>query len=564
MGDLANISFLSQQTGSVPFKVLILAPLGGDNIPEQLDSPIEINLHNFDKVIKTFAPTIEVHIDNDPLCDLLKVSSQTLTLHYSIDVYADFEPWAIINKDPGLLEISQTIESIHCLLQKDGNQFGTDFFKFEHIAIAVLGNEHITRQELELLVCELEETLTTVLNQILHQQSWQKLEAAWRGIYWLCHTAQTSDDLRIDCATVTKELLWEDLFNSADLLDSNLYQHVYVDSIGQYGAVPYGALLIDDYFAGSGSDLRLLKALTNVCGKAHLPIVTAASASMFNIEDFNALQDVSSLSDIHGSSVFIKWRNFIASQEASYLALTMPRLLFRRAYYKGETALGWFQERVGESHQCCLWGNASYGFVDNLFKSFKNNGFCSAISGASGGEIDISFLMGAQASLPIEIAFSEDTEAELVSLGFNPICSRANQNKLLFESANSVRWGGMKINHQIQDVDSIASAQLQHLLVVVRIIHCLKIIFRENLGATSHVSELSNILNRWIRQFVSDVEVPSLAVRSQRPLKDAQLSVSAASNAGWFDIDISLTPHTKYLGDSVAINTSVTVNEGVG
>ena len=45
MGDLANISFLSQQTGSVPFKVLILAPLGGDNIPEQLDSPIEINLH---------------------------------------------------------------------------------------------------------------------------------------------------------------------------------------------------------------------------------------------------------------------------------------------------------------------------------------------------------------------------------------------------------------------------------------------------------------------------------------------------------------------------------------
>jgi len=563
MVDSVNISFLSKQAGSVPFKALVLAPLSGKNIPEQLSSPLEINCHNFDQVVKSFAPVIDVYIDNIALCQLLNLEEQTLTFNYSIDAYIDFEPWVIVKKDPSLLEISVTIELIHLQLQKNGDKFSTDVFELNHLVIPTLDNQYINRQELEILVCELEIVLSDILNQVLHQQSWQQLESAWRGIYWLCSTAQSCDDLIVECATVTKELLWDDLFSNADLIDSNLYQQVYVDSIGQFGAVPYGVLLVDDYFSGTGSDLSLLKALTNVCSRAHLPVITAASAAMFNVDDFNTLQDSAYISEIHNTNSYIKWRSFIATQDASYLTLTMPRLLFRCVYDKGETPLSWFQEHTGNSHQYCLWGNASYGFVDNLFKSFEGNGFCSAISGNNGGNIDLSVLVSSQAKLPVEIAFSEDKEAELISLGFNPICTRAYQNQLLFESANSVRWGNMKVNHQIQNIDSIASAQLQYLLVVVRVIHCLKIIFRENLGATSHTSELSNILNRWVRQFVSDVEAPSLAVRSQRPLKDARVTVLEALDAGWFDIEISLTPHMKYLGNTVAITTSVSMNEEV-
>ncbi|MFT7315070.1 MAG: type VI secretion system protein ImpC, partial [Paraglaciecola sp.] len=82
-------------------------------------------------------------------------------------------------------------------------------------------------------------------------------------------------------------------------------------------------------------------------------------------------------------------------------------------------------------------------------------------------------------------------------------------------------------------------------------------------GATTSASELSNILNRWVRQFVSDVEAPSRLVRSQRPLKDARVAVLETLDVGWFDIDISLTPHMKYLGHSVDINMSVPMNEEV-
>jgi len=239
----------------------------------------------------------------------------------------------------------------------------------------------------------------------------------------------------------------------------------------------------------------------------------------------------------------------------------MPRLLFRDAYDKNEQRLGWFQENTGENHEHCLWGNASFGFVDNLLKSVEKNGFCSFISGIEGGQVDLSALLNKQSDLPIEIAFSEEKEAELINLGFNPICTRSYHNILLFESANSVRWGNIKINYQAQNIDSIASAQLQYLFIVMRIIHCLKIIFRESIGATTNSSELSNILNRWIRQFVSDVEAPSKSLRAQRPLKNAKVLVIEGSHAGWFEIAIELMPHMKYLGNSIAINTIVPINK---
>ena len=563
MLDVKNISFLPKQGGTVPFKTLILAPLSGHNAIEQLLEPTEINIRNFDTVIKEFSPTVDVDIANSGLCQLLNVDQQIITLSYSIDCYVDFEPTAIIKKEPSLREVSQIIDAIHQQLQQDETTFSTASFELQHVKIAELEKESVKRHELELIVCELELILSRILNQILHQADWQQLEASWRGIYWLCQTAQSSKSLIIECASATKPLLWDDLFTNAELLDSNLYQQVYVDSIGQYGAVPYGVLLIDDYFSGAGSDLTLLKAITEVCSKAHLPVVTGANAAMFDVNDFNTLQDSDYISEIHAGHRYIKWRNFISTEEASFLALTMPRLLFRNTYDKGDLALSWFKENIGDSHEDCLWGNASFGFVDNLLKSFQESGFCTFISGMEGGRLNLSALLNKSSNLPIEIAFSEEKEAELIKLGFNPVCTRAYHNILLFESANSVRWGNLKINYRTQNIDTIASAQLQYLFIVMRIIHCLKIIFRESVGATTNSTELSHILNRWIRQFVSDVEAPSKSLRAQRPLKDAKVLVVETNNIGWFEIEIELSPHMKYLGSTIAINTLIFMNEEV-
>lgn len=554
---LNELSFLPQQQGVLTFKSLVMAPLLGSRELIEFAKPLAINVENFDRVIASIAPAVTVYIESPILCQLKGVEQQTLEFHYDIHCYADFLPESIIHRESFLSDLAGIIEQIQGHLQLDGMSFVGRDFDCGQVHLPELALERISRRELEILVCELELVLTDVLNQILHQQDFQRLESAWTGLHWLCQTTANSAASSIDCIPCSRELLREDLFSSSDLTDSQIYQMLVVDSIGQYGAVPYGVVMLDDYFSGYGDDLNVLKTMTDLCSQAYVPLVTGTTASMFDSEDYPDIQNIASITDIHSGPKFIKWQSFIASEQASYLALTLPRLLFRTSYNKQNQALRWFEESIGEDHESCLWGNASYGFITNLIRSFNEHGFCTFISGNEGGVLDVSAITQQNSAFPIEIAFSEQKEAELISLGFNPICTRPYSHELLFQSANSVRWGSIKLLKLAQTSDSIASAQMQYLFIVMRIIHCLKIIFRENIGASANSAELGTKLNRWLRQFVSDVESPSKQIRAERPLRDGKVSVTETQTTGWYDIELELVPHLKYLGNAVTINTSM-------
>jgi type VI secretion system protein ImpC len=48
---------------------------------------------------------------------------------------------------------------------------------------------------------------------------------------------------------------------------------------------------------------------------------------------------------------------------------------------------------------------------------------------------------------------------------------------------------------------------------------------------------------------VSDQENPSQAVRSRRPLRQAQIVVeNVEGDPGWYKVDIKVRPHFKYMG----------------
>ena len=561
--DVTELSFLPKQNGVLPFKTLVLAPLAGNRELLELPQPISINLANFDQVISQLAPEVDIEIDNPKLCRYQGVETQTLIFSYSVSAYNDFLPEFIIHREPSLSDMARVIEQIQGKLQLDGMKFKGGDFNCGVVEITELQEEYISRKQLEILVCELEAVLTDVLNQIIHQEDFQRLEAAWTGLYWLCQTTADSKVSLIDCVPCNRELLRDDLFSTSEVTDTQLYQSIFVDSIGQYGAIPYGAMMLDDYFAGYGDDLNILKQLTELCSEAYVPLVTSTTASMFDTEQYPDIQNIASITDIHSGPKFIKWRSFLASEQASYLSLTLPRLLFRASYNKQNQALRWFEEEIGDDHEACLWGNASYGFITNLIRSFEQHGFCTFISGNEGGVLDVSAITQVGDDFPIEIAFSEQKEAELISLGFNPICTRQFTGQLVFQSANSVRWGAIKLLHLVQTSDSIASAQLQYLFIVIRIIHCLKIIFRETVGTSTNSAELSTHLNRWLRQFVSDVESPTKQVRAERPLRDGKVEIRDGDTTGWYDVSIELVPHLKYLGTAVTITTSMPIiNEG--
>jgi type VI secretion system protein ImpC len=94
-------------------------------------------------------------------------------------------------------------------------------------------------------------------------------------------------------------------------------------------------------------------------------------------------------------------------------------------------------------------------------------------------------------------------------------------------------------------------------MVVLRVAHCVKVIFRERIGSYESVESLSDFLNRWLRQFVSDVEEPSQALRAKRPLRDGTIHVAEGKALGEFDVNVELHPHMKFYGSDVGLDVTL-------
>jgi type VI secretion system protein ImpC len=87
------------------------------------------------------------------------------------------------------------------------------------------------------------------------------------------------------------------------------------------------------------------------------------------------------------------------------------------------------------------------------------------------------------------------------------------------------------------------------MFVINRLAHYLKVIQRENIGTWKDRGDLERELNQWIGQYVSDQDSPSAAVRSVRPLRQAQITVSDVDGEpGWYRVSMSVRPHFKYMG----------------
>jgi len=560
----SEVQFLAQNANFLPLKCLVLAPLINDPQWDGQVTPVSVSLTNFDKVMLQLSPSVSVEVENKLLCELMQVENQTLEVTYYFSDLASFTPSQIVRRDPTLFNISNLIVLIKNQLQNTVYCADTVSSSIQNLPLSIDEQMIVNRATAEYFVLQLQGAVSDVLSQMLHHTNWQTIESAWRSIHWLCQQQAESGRCQIDVLATNKEVLWEDLMHSASPEDSELFQLLYSRNYGQFGAVPYGVMLVDSYFSITGSGLSLLKRLSELGENAHVPVVTACSPECFGLDEFTELAYTDGLIELHQGARFVKWRSFIASESASYLLMTLPRIRIRPLYEQldeNPDNYSWFTESFANNNEH-LWTNAGYAFLINLMKSFEQHGFCSAISGRYLGSIEHRTFNGASAQLPLEITIPQTREAQLIRLGFNPIVVRDQGREMLFNSGNSVRWGHVMSSRRVQSADALASAQLSYLLIVLRIVHCLKILFRERVGLHETTASLQSYINSWLRQFVSAVEVPSEAMRAERPLKDAGVVIGEKDGSGWYDIGLSLQPHLKYLGKNVTVELSIPIAEG--
>ncbi len=421
--------------------------------------------------------------------------------------------------------------------------------------------DKISAAAIDQMIAEIDKKLSNQMNEVLHNRDFQKLESAWRSLKYLVDHTDFRENIKIDIMNCTKEDLLNDFEDAPEVTKSGLYRNVYTAEYGQFGGKPYGAMVANFDFGPGPQDVKLLQYVSSVSAMSHAPFFASAGKEFFGIEDWAKLPDLKDLHAIFESPQYIKWNSFRESEDARYTALTLPRFLLRLPYGpETDPAKTFnFKEDVSGGNEDFCWGNTAFALASRLTDSFAKYRWCTNIIGPQGGGAveDLPIYqfeaMGAiQTKIPTEILISERREYELSEEGFISLTMRKGSDNAAFFSANScqkAKFFGTSKEGKEAELNYRLSTQLPYMMIVNRLAHYIKVIQRENIGTWKERSDLESELNKWVSQYVTEMDNPDPAVRSRRPLRMCKIEVKdVEGDPGWYSVGMKLRPHFKYMG----------------
>ncbi len=421
--------------------------------------------------------------------------------------------------------------------------------------------EPVKKALVDRMIAEIDAKLSNQMDEILHHPAFQSLESAWRGLQLLVDRTNFRENIKIEILNVSKEDLLDDFEDSPEVMQSGLYKHVYTAEYGQFGGEPVGAIIANYFMTPSSPDVKLMQYVSSVSCMSHAPFIAAAGPKFFGLESFTGMPNLKDLKDHFSGPQFAKWQSFRESEDARYMALTVPRFLLRNPYDPEENPVKSFvyKETVANSHEHYLWGNTAYTFASKLTDSFAKFRWCPNIIGPqSGGAVEDLPLhhfesMGEiETKIPTEVLVSDRREYELAEEGFISLTMRKGSDNAAFFSASSVqkpKFFGISAEGKNAELNYKLGTQLPYMMIINRLAHYLKVLQREQLGSWKERTDLELELNKWIRQYVADQENPAAEVRGRRPLRAAQISVSdVEGEPGWYRVSLNVRPHFKYMG----------------
>ncbi|WP_395344305.1 type VI secretion system contractile sheath large subunit [Ningiella sp. W23] len=422
-------------------------------------------------------------------------------------------------------------------------------------------DERVRKALIDEMIAEVDKKLSVQLDEVLHNENFQKMESAWRGLHFLVSRTNFKENNKIHILNASKDDLTIDFEDASELSESGFYKQVYTSGYGTFGGEPYSSIIANYEFDHSSPDINLMKSLSGVGAMAHAPVIAAASPKFFGTDDIQELSNLNDIASIFEGPQYAKWRLLREQEDSRYLGLTMPRFLLRLPYDEKENPIKAFNynESIEEDHDRYCWGNTAFALATRLNESFANYRWCPNIIGPqSGGSMSDLHLhqyesMGQiETKIPTEVLISDRREFELAEAGFIPLTFRKGSDNAAFFSANSIQkpksYGISKEGKQAETNYKLGT-QLPYMYVVNRLAHYIKVLQRENVGTTKERLDIQDDLNVWIRQFVADQDGASADVRARRPLRSASITVDdVEGEPGYYKVGLQVRPHFKYMG----------------
>ena len=420
---------------------------------------------------------------------------------------------------------------------------------------------------IEAMIAAIDAKLTEQVNLIIHQEDFQQIESAWRGLHYLVNNTETDEMLKIKVFNISKKDLAKTLkkFRGTAWDQSPIFKKVYEEEYGQFGGEPFGLLVGDYYFDHSPMDTQLLGDIAAVASGAHAPFIAAASPTVMQMDSWGELANPRDLTKIFQTPEYAAWKSLRESEDARYIGLAMPRFLARLPYgAKTEPVdeFGFEEDVAGAESSNYTWCNAAYAMAANITRAFKTYGWTTRIRGIeSGGAVEglpaHTFPTddgGVAMKCPTEIAISDRREAELARNGFMPLIHKKNSDFAAFIGAQSLQKP-QEYDDPAATANANLSARLPYIFASCRFAHYLKCMVRDKIGSTKTKAQLEDWLQTWLNRYIDgDPDNSMEEYKATHPLAAGRVEITEnEENPGYYAAKFFLKPHYQLEGVNISL-----------
>ncbi|MGF1462459.1 MAG: type VI secretion system contractile sheath large subunit [Maricaulaceae bacterium] len=420
------------------------------------------------------------------------------------------------------------------------------------------------RAALDRDIAALDAAIAEIVDRILHHEAFQRLEALWRGVYWLTGLARGEAKLRIKLLNVSWQTLVRDMERAADFERSALFTLLYHREFGMPGGEPFG-LLVGDYAIrhaprpGGVDDVAALRELAKIGASAFCPMVFNVDPVVFGVDTMAELGRRENLSATFQQTEYTRLRSFQNGEESRYVGLVAGRLLIRTPR-EGRAAgdLGWLYQERADRGAHLLWAPGAFAVAYTALRAYEDYRWVAAIRGApedeiAGGVLDglpvadfATDRPGAAVRFGVEANLSERQEAALNGLGFMVLRPCPYTPYLALFAAPSLQKPRTYRDPAVT-LNAKMSAMLQYMLCVCRFAHYVKVIVRDWVGAYKTAQDMEMRLQRWIETYCLADDEASYEERARYPLRTALVEVGEVDGApGKFNCVMFFQPHFQF------------------
>ena len=409
------------------------------------------------------------------------------------------------------------------------------------------------KQALAARIVALDRLISKQVNEVLHHEKFQRLEASWRNLDKLV----TENDLttsKVRVLNCHRAELERDFRRAPGFDQSVFFKHVYESEYGTLGGSPFTFLVGDMEFGRTPMDIQFLRDMASVAAMAHAPFLASAAPGLLDLDSFTELDRPIDIAKIFDTSEMASWNSLRDSPDSRYLSLTAPRTLVRLPWGP-DTApvegMDFVEDVDGADHGKYLWSPSSWALAGQIMKSFAEYGWPSAIRGTeTGGKVGtlplhtFASLTGANITkCPTEITITDRREKELSDQGIIALCHARNTDYAVIFSGSTVNRPQRYIEEEA-NANARLSASLPYILACARFAHYLKAIMRDKIGGFTSRDEVQRFLSGWIAQYVTSDDSASHATKARYPLREARIEVQdIPGRPGAYTAVAHLRPH---------------------